>query len=310
MPENPSSTTSTTTPAAPDIASLARPSGAFAMLAMDQRVSLETMFRNNGRDTSSGTLDTFRGLVLDAAAPYVSAILLDTGYLSRARVGSSAPDATGLIVAVDDLEQPAGMPAQDSTIDREAVQLAVPLQADALKLLIIWLSEAGDEKHAQQAAMAVEFVALAHAQGMLALVEVIGHGGVRPGDRPMTADELLEAAEVLGRGADIYKAQVPIHGGDSAQDVERLAREMTATVQVPWVVLSTGVSDERFPELVGASCRGGASGFLAGRAIWSRAVPATTTEETIAILQSSATDLGRLSAIVDAEARPYTEVIR
>ena len=75
-------------------------------------------------------------------------------------------------------------------------------------------------------------------------------------------------------------------------------------------MLSTGVSDDRFPELVGASCRGGASGFLAGRAIWSRAVSATTTDEATSRLRTSVADLERLSAIVDAEARPYTEVVR
>ena len=306
MPE----TTTPVTRSDPTMASLARPSGAFAMLAMDQRVSLETMFRNAGRDTSTATLDPFRGLVLEAAAPYVSAVLLDRGYLERTGAQAWAHGTTGRIIAVDDLQQPAGLPAQDSTIDPEAADLAVTLGADALKLLVIWLSGASDEKHAQQAAMVGEFVDLAHAQGMLALVEVIAHGGVRAGERPVTADELLAAAETLGRGSDIYKAQVPIHGGDSAADVERLSREMTATLGVPWVVLSTGVSDDRFPELVGASCRGGASGFLAGRAIWSRAVSATTTDETVARLRTSAADLQRLSAIVDAEARPFTEVSR
>ena len=306
MPETPT----TVTRPAPSMASLARPSGAFAMLAMDQRVSLETMFRNAGRGTSTGTLDAFRGLVLDAAAPHVSAILLDRGYLERAGVGAWASGTSGLIVAADDLQQPAGLPAQDSTVDREAASLAVTLGADALKLLVVWLSGAGDEKHAQQAAMVDEFVELAHARGMLALVEVIAHGGVRAGERPVTAKELLAAAAALGPGSDIYKAQVPIHGGDSAADVERLARDMTAVVRVPWVVLSTGVSDDRFPELVGASCRGGASGFLAGRAIWSRAVSAVTTDDAVVRLRTSAADLAQLSAIVDAEARPYTEVVR
>ncbi len=182
MPETPSPSTRTV----PSMASLARPSGGFAMLAMDQRVSLETMFRNAGRDTSPATLDPFRTLVLDVAAPHVSAILLDRGYLSRVGVGTWASDGDGLIVAVDDLVQPAGQPAQDSTIDGEAATLAQTLGADALKLLVIWLSGAGDDKHAQQAAMVSEFVSLAHAQGMLALVEVIAHGGVAA--RRATAD--------------------------------------------------------------------------------------------------------------------------
>ncbi len=300
--------TTDTSGSAPSMTALARPSGGFAMLALDQRVSLETMFRQAGRDTSTDALDRFRDLVLEAAAPHVSAILLERGYLERAGVGGWADGGAGLIVAADDLQQPTGRPAQDSTIDTKAARLATTLGADALKLLVIWLSGAGDEKHAQQRAMVRTFVELAHSQGMLALVEVIAHGGSQAGERPVTADELLEAAEALGRGSDIYKAQVPIHGGDSAADVEVLAREMTATVGVPWVVLSTGVPDDRFPELVAASCRGGASGFLAGRAIWSRAVAGVDTADIVARLQPSVRDLDRLTAIVDREARPFMEV--
>jgi sulfofructosephosphate aldolase len=84
---------------------------------------------------------------------------------------------------------------------------------------------------------------------------------------------------------------------------------MTQVVRIPWVVLSTGVPDERFPELVAAACRGGASGFLAGRAIWSRAVAATDAASTRALLAGSVRDLDRLAAIVDAEARPWTEAL-
>jgi sulfofructosephosphate aldolase len=107
----------------------------------------------------------------------------------------------------------------------------------------------------------------------------------------------------------VYKAQVPIHGGDTPADVTARAREMTQVVGIPWVVLSTGVPDARFPELVAASCRGGASGFLAGRAIWSRAVTATDPASARALLAGSVEDLDRLASIVDAEARPWTEAV-
>jgi sulfofructosephosphate aldolase len=107
----------------------------------------------------------------------------------------------------------------------------------------------------------------------------------------------------------VYKAQVPIHGGDTPADVTALAGEMTQVVGIPWVVLSTGVPDARFPELVAASCRGGASGFLAGRAIWSRAVSGTDAASTRALLAGSVQDLDRLASIVDAEARPWTEAV-
>lgn len=302
------------TPAAPladraTLAALARPSGGFAMLALDQRISLETMFAAADRPSASADLDGFRDLVLDAAEEHVSAVLLERGYLGRMGITRWPSRRPPLILAADDLRQEHGSPAQDAGLDTDAVAVAPALGATALKLLMPWMAGADDETHARQAATVTSFVAAAHAVGLPALVEVIVHGGTQAGVQRATPDELLGAAALLSRGADVYKAQVPIHGGETADDVTALAREMTAVVGIPWVVLSTGVPDARFPELVAASCRGGASGFLAGRAIWSRAVAGTDVAETRRLLEGSSEDLRLLASIVDAEARPWTEAI-
>ncbi|MBX3030615.1 MAG: hypothetical protein KF809_10670 [Chloroflexi bacterium] len=301
--------TSTVAPAdrAAAIGRLARSSGGFAMLALDQRISLQSMFLSAGRPATSADLDAFRSLVLEAAEGHVSAVLLERGYLGRLGITQWPADRPSLILAADDLHQELGSPAQDAGIDHDAVTVAPALGATALKLLMPWMAGADEETHARQAATAAAFVDAAHEAGLPALVEAIVHGGTQAGVQRATPDELLEAAAILSRGADVYKAQVPIHGGDAVADVTALAREMTAVVGIPWVVLSTGVPDARFPELVAASCRGGASGFLAGRAIWSRAVPGTDVEDTRRLLEGSSDDLRHLAAIVDAEARPWTE---
>ncbi|MET0772556.1 MAG: hypothetical protein ABWZ82_05685 [Candidatus Limnocylindrales bacterium] len=292
---------------APALGALARPAGGFAMLALDQRISLETMFAAAGRPSGDGDLDAFRDLVLEEVESHVSAVLLERGYLCRTAITRWPAGRPALILAADDLRQELGSPAQDAGLDTEAVTVAPELGATALKLLMPWTAGADDETHARQAATVAAFVDAAHDAGLPALVEAIVHGGTRPGERRATPDELLGAAAILARGADVYKAQVPIHGGDTPADVTALAREMTQVVGIPWVVLSTGVPDARFPELVAASCRGGASGFLAGRAIWSRAVAGTDATSTRALLAGSIADLGRLASIVDAEARPWTE---
>jgi sulfofructosephosphate aldolase len=277
------------------------------MLALDQRISLQTMFEAMGRPFGDGDLDAFRDVVLDEVESHVSAVLLERGYLCRTAITRWPGNRPALILAVDELQQELGSPAQDAGLDHEAVAVAPELGAQALKLLMPWIAGADDETHARQTATVAAFVEAAHGVGLPALVESIVHGGTRPGERLATPDELLGAAATLSRGADVYKAQVPIHGGDSPADVTALAREMTQVVGIPWVVLSTGVPDARFPELVAASCRGGASGFLAGRAIWSRAVAGADPVSTRALLAGSAQDLDRLASIVDAEARPWTE---
>ena len=85
-----------------------------------------------------------------------------------------------------------------------------------------------------------------------------------------------------------------------------MSRTLTATIDCPWVVLSTGVAPVQFAGLVAASCRGGASGFLAGRGIWASSL--ATGDPALHLAGPAADGLRELARIVDAEARPWTEV--
>jgi sulfofructosephosphate aldolase len=59
-------------------------------------------------------------------------------------------------------------------------------------------------------------------------------------------------------------------------------------------VLSSGVLAERFPASVQAACQGGASGFLAGRAVWADTVGLGDYRSRI-----RAQSLPRMAALVD-----------
>ena len=47
--------------------------------------------------------------------------------------------------------------------------------------------------------------------------------------------------------------------------------ELSEACAVPWVLLSAGVDFEQFKPQAQVACENGASGFLAGRAIWKEA---------------------------------------
>jgi sulfofructosephosphate aldolase len=284
-------------------AALARSGGAFAMLALDQRVSLETMFEAAGLAPDESELDAFRIRALRALLPHASAVLLETGFLSRGGAEEVGRSGCGRIVAVDRLQQVRGHPVQDSELDVDAVPVAVSLGAHALKLLVVW-TPGGD--NAKRIATVQAFVGAAHAHDRLALVEGIVQADPRTGSAA-SSEEYLHASVALAEGCDVYKAQVPVHGGSDAASVAALARELTDALACPWVVLSTGVRPDEFENAVAASCRGGASGFLAGRAIWA---PALTTDDQARYLEEvSVPRLNRLGTIVDAEARPWTEAL-
>jgi sulfofructosephosphate aldolase len=97
---------------------------------------------------------------------------------------------------------------------------------------------------------------------------------------------------------------VPFQGkGDGAAIVE-VAERITAALRCPWVVLSQGVTIPDYPRAVELSCQGGASGFLAGRAVWSDALE--TEDYRTAIAERSVARLQGLIAIIDrvVSARP------
>lgn len=306
---------------------LARPSGTFAMVALDQRDTLRTIVRERtGRTPGEAELRAFKVAAARLLSPASSAVLLDRelGLEPVLEAGALAPGC-GLIVAADRLVQAPGGPVTatdlDDTLDAAGLAAA---GAVALKLLVIWRN--GAERGRVEDTVG-RFVARCRGAGLVSLVEALARppfaeaGG---GPAPTTAATgpagwdheaaCLDAAAALGAlGPDVYKAEVPFLGRASGPAIEAAAARRTALLPCPWVVLSNGVALDDFPAAVDAACRGGASGFLAGRAIWSDSLvpPATPeggpldgVEERLGAV--ALPRLRALGATVDAVARPWS----
>jgi sulfofructosephosphate aldolase len=262
---------------------IARPSGTFAMVAMDQRESLRTMM---GGDAPDERLVAFKLAVARELGPLGSGFLMDRqfGFDEVARIGPP-----GLMLAVDTLVQEPGGPVEDTGLD----DVVEPGPAVGLKLLVIWRDDADRPRRLE---LARRFVELAQSHGLLSVLE----GIVRAEDREAA---IVEAAQELSSvGPSLYKVEVPFRGRG---DVEAACREIDAVVPMPWVVLSNGVELDDFPAAVEAACRAGASGFLAGRAVWSDIVGE---QDPAPLLRERAVPrLERLAAIVDEHGRPWRE---
>jgi sulfofructosephosphate aldolase len=268
---------------------IARPSGTFAMVAMDQRESLRTMLREHGHDASEARVARFKEAVARELAPHASGFLIEGDHL-----GTVAPHVPhGLILAVDVLDQEEGAAVEDTTLDEDA---RPPARVVALKLLVIWRD---DERRAERVELSRRFVELADSNGLLSVLEPV----VRHEDREWAI--LAAAAELGAVRPSLYKCQVPLEGKGDSEAIARHAREIDAALPVPWVVLSQGVAADDFPVAVEASCRGGASGFLAGRALWTSTLPAD--DPTELLRSQSVPRLQQLAAIVDEHGRPWRE---
>ena len=261
-----------TTGAANGLHALARPGGAFAMLALDQRESLRTMLAGNANAGEAVPDEALTRFKVDAArilSPFASAVLLDVelGLRPVLDAGALAP-GSGLIVAADRLEQPPGGIVEDTSVDELVFDdPLVAERADAYKLLVIW--RRGRDR-ARRAATVRAFLDACRERGRPAIVE----GIIRPepGQQLTAADhaELVREAalELTDLGPDLYKAEVPSLGLAADDEIADASRRVTDALPCPWVVLSNGVRPDRFDDAAVAACHGGAKGFLAGRAIW------------------------------------------
>lgn len=283
---------------------IARPGGGFAMVALDARESMRGIFRDAGRPYEDDDLATFKELAVHQVAPVASAVLCDPVF------GSPAIEAmrrdhpgTGLIVAVDDFDEPRFGPLGETRLDVAAMDRAVAGGGvSALKLYLFW--RPGGTPHFR-ADDARRFVEHSHELGVLALLEGVVTAGP---DDPGFDDALVRAAEDFGAfGPDVYKTQLPTFGRADDEAVEHEARRISEAVGVPWVVLSNGVDPGRFVSAVAASCRGGASGLLAGRGVWRAALSTDDPEAELAT--HGRQRLRALLDVVDAEARPWRSAL-
>jgi tagatose 1,6-diphosphate aldolase/sulfofructosephosphate aldolase len=249
--------------------------GTFAVVALDQRNTLRRMYAAAGwPDVPDEELVAFKADVLGALGN-ASAVLVDGTYgvPARARAGATG---TGLLIAAE--------PAVRATYGAEPRVTRDPgqdarwvqgLGGHALKFLAqIRVDRPGGSGPGGGPDLAAEgldvvraVLADCRAAGLPCVIENLTYP--LPGEEPdvaARADAIIAAAVALDDlGPDLLKLEYP--GSPEA------CRRLAGSIRTPWAVLSAGVGFDEFADVLRISCdEGGASGFIAGRAVWRDAV--------------------------------------
>lgn len=285
----------------PDPTLLARPSGGFAMLAVDQREALRDMMsRARSAEISDADMTDFKVSAAQALTPYASAVLVDPEFGWDAVVERAAVDPScSLITAADRFVAGNGEFVREASFDTSLDYAAMKRQgAKALKLLVLWREDQDPQQRVDEVR---RFVAACRELDLVSVIEPVARGRWDGAPSDVEAGVLAAAKELGSLGADIYKAEVPFKGAESDDRVHDACRELTDSIDGPWVVLSSGVDADRFPEAVGIACRAGASGFLAGRAVWASVLGAASVDDELRT--TSIPRLERLGQIVDDNIR-------
>jgi tagatose-1,6-bisphosphate aldolase len=202
-----------------------------------------------------------------------SAVLIDPSYgvPALSRLGGRPP--TGVLIAAEPSDR--GTFGDEPRVTRDPVQDAAWVRAGgghALKYLVQIRADRpavpGEPDLAAEGLDVVrEVIADCRAAGVPSVIENLIY--TLPGeqlDPHRRAEAIIEAAVALDQlGPDLLKLEYP----GSPQACRRLA----ASITTPWAVLSAGVDFDEFADVLRISCDdGGASGFIAGRAVWKDAV--------------------------------------
>jgi sulfofructosephosphate aldolase len=277
------------------------------MVAVDQREALRGMFAaHQSTPVPDSQLTQFKVDVARELSPFASALLVDQEFGIDAIIDQKALAPTcGLIAAADLLVGPAGGAATDTAVDPDVDPIRMrDIGSVGLKFLVLWRN---DESPESRLKLVDEFNQLCAKSGLPSIIEVI----VKPptdSSRSFDREEelIIAAKEASNWNADLYKAEVPFHGEGDLLAITRNSQRITEAVGTPWVVLSNGVKAPFFADAVKACAQGGASGFLAGRAVWADIVGSA--DIPAALREVSIPRLEKLAEIVDQYARPWSDV--
>jgi tagatose-1,6-bisphosphate aldolase len=285
--------------------------GRFAVLAMDQRATLRRMLVAADQPSENADLSAFKIDIVRALAPLSSGVLLDADYgVGPVRAAGALPEDVGLLVAAEpvDKDQWNGEPRARVDPERGAAYVLAN-GGDALKFLVQWRPgrphRSGDPDLASEALTVVgNVVADCSRAGIPSVIEPLI--AKLPDESPLSAEATAElviesAAQMAGEQPDLLKLEWP----GSAEGCRRVTEALGA---VPWALLSAGVGFDDFVERVRIALDNGASGFIAGRAIWGEAVKLTGVARVEFLDKTAVPRLATLCDLLAEHGRSWREV--
>ncbi len=283
----------------------------FTILAFDQRGTFTKMLPEG---TPYETAVAIKREVVFALSRHVSAVLLDPTYGLPAAYDMAGD--CGLLMALEKSGY-----TGDSTyrrvelIDNWSVGKIKHMAASAVKLLVYYHPRAGaltEEIESFVANVCQE----CRRHDIPVFVEPVSYS-LDTNIRKESAEFAKTRPDVVRETAlrlsklkpDILKMEFPVdadHDND-AYSWQVACEAVSAACEVPWVLLSAGVVFETFEQQTKIACRAGASGFLAGRAIWKEAVTMNAQERARFLAETGADRVQRLEDLVANFARPWTD---
>jgi tagatose 1,6-diphosphate aldolase len=295
---------------------LADSRGMMTMCAIDHRGALKRALNEKNPDAVSyQDMVDFKLDLCQAVAPFASAILLDPEYgAGQAIAAGLLPGPKGLLISIEKTGY-----AGDSTaritelLPGWSVKKVKKMGASAVKLLIYFRPDL-KEVASKQIDLVARLADQCLEEDIAFLVEPVSYPVEEGGTSSRKFAEMkpglvIETArQITALPIDVLKAEFPadIKFEQDEEKLLGLCQEVNRASRLPWVLLSAGVDFNSFRKQVEIACNAGASGFLAGRALWQEGAQIRSREERMSFFQNTAAPrLKELAELADRYGKPW-----
>lgn len=301
--------------------------GRFKMVAVDQRPPIKSLIAEKlGTDAAPfEEVCAFKRLLAETLGSRATALLLDPYFAYPAAIDAVSPRQGLLLTLEDSLFRETSQGRLSSEIPGWSVPKIRRIGGDGVKVLAWYRPDAAPEvlEHQQRFVRAIGEAC--RAADICFLLELLVYP--LPGDTGQTTDYVehrdkrpqlvIDSVQTFADpayGVDIFKLESPVaaetvpdKGADGSAEAQAWFDALGAACPVPWVMLSAGCSADAFRRVVAHAYAAGASGYLAGRAIWLAAAQAYPDKAAMrrALETDSCAYMDELNAMTDAHARSW-----
>ena len=258
--------------------------GHLQMLAIDQRPPIFNLIREKKKAYTYKDVVDFKKQISLNLSQHSTAILMDPVYSVPSLIPSSK--SKGLIVTLEDhnfIEK--GKGRYSKNIKNWTVEKIKRIGGDAVKVLA-WYRPDADQKSIKHQKKYIETIGKqCERYDIPFLLELlvypfkneIGYSKDYKEQLDKNQNHVIDSVKEFSKTkykVDIFKLESPVdsdklQNGKFTKTTEDAFKQLSkVTRNIPWVMLSSGMSKESFLNCLKLAYKNGASGYLAGRTIW------------------------------------------
>ncbi len=307
---------------------LADASGRLKMLAVDQRPPLEGLARRHSLsdETLFGEVARIKATLIAELAEAATAVLMDPQYIFPEGI-PLVPHGKGMLVTLeDDKFEETRTGRLSRPIPHWSVAKIRTSGGDGVKVLAWYRPDSPPQVREHQQRFVAEIGRQCARYDIPFVLELLlyalpgeeGHTSGYQEHSEKRVEDVIESVTTFSDpsyGVDLFKLESPIPADDLVEAerqnpdlVTTAFNELHRAAGRPWVVLSAGARPENFERVLRHAYSAGASGYLAGRAIWWDACRSYPDWEAMsrALRNKAVPYMHRINRLTDSLAVPWT----